>query len=299
MDEGAALLAGLVDRDPPCVGADEVDGVHGAAIHAWQGLGFVGRDPVANPVPTCPHCGFGVPYRLGGRLLCASCRGDVDPRHLVLWPVDRGRLLAWLAGELGLRGGVRQLDARLWQLGTWAGDGDTVECFYLGPGLLSEEAAGRVTAYRRALLLHGPRRPSAADGLPARALSLLAVLRSALPPEVGPLGPLLRDRGAVRLEAHSGALWVGERWLGEVPPGTKEYFLLACLARDLDRFVPYSALKREVLRRSGSMDATDEATFCQGLKSRIKRKWVPAIDRVIALTHKGDGFRLRAYAEIP
>jgi hypothetical protein len=51
-----------------------------------------------------------------------------------------------------------------------------------------------------------------------------------------------------------------------------------------------------VLRRAGSTDTTEEATFCQGLKSRIKKKWVPRIDELIATTNKGDGYRLRGYA---
>jgi hypothetical protein len=54
-----------------------------------------------------------------------------------------------------------------------------------------------------------------------------------------------------------------------------EFAFLACLARELDHFVPYADLKRAVFRDTGSDDQMEEATFCQGLKSRIKKKWVP------------------------
>src|SRR5207244_12946799 len=107
-----------------------------------------------------------------------------------------------------------------------------------------------------------------------------------------------RPAGDVRLDARSGALRVGAAWLGEVPLGSKEFFFLDCLARHLDSFVPYADLKRAVLSQTGSRDATEEATFCQGLKSRIKKKWIPQIDRLIATTNKGEGYRLRAFAEV-
>ena len=73
---------------------------------------------------------------------------------------------------------------------------------------------------------------------------------------------------------------------------------MRCLAADLDHFVPYADLKAAVLRQSGSRDTTDEATFCQGLKSRIKKKWLPKIDVIVATTNKADGYRLRGYAEL-
>ena len=117
-------------------------------------------------------------------------------------------------------------------------------------------------------------------------------------PAIPDLAALLGVRGKVRFDAHSGALWVGVTLLGEVPPGSREFHFLRCLAEQLDHFVPYADLKREVLRRSGSTDGTEEATFCQVLKSRIKRNWVPEIDRLIATTNKGDGYRLRGHAEV-
>jgi hypothetical protein len=67
------------------------------------------------------------------------------------------------------------------------------------------------------------------------------------------------------------------------------------LAADPDQFVSYHDLKRDVLSHSGSTDTTDEATFCQKLKSRIKAKWVPRIDDLLATTNKGDGYRLRGH----
>ena len=105
---------------------------------------------------------------------------------------------------------------------------------------------------------------------------------------------LLRQRGNVRFDARSGALWAGDGWLGEVPIGSKEHAFLDCLANRIDRFVPYADIKAHVLRASGSADTTEEATFCQGLKSRIKKKWIPEIDRLVLTTNKGDGYRLRS-----
>ena len=101
--------------------------------------------------------------------------------------------------------------------------------------------------------------------------------------------------GSIRFAKHSGALWIGDTQAGEVPVGSKEYVFLVCLASHLDHFVPYADLKREVLRRTGSTDETEEATFCQNLKSRIKKKWVPAIDRLVVTTNKADGYRLRGH----
>jgi len=73
--------------------------------------------------------------------------------------------------------------------------------------------------------------------------------------------------------------------------------LLACLAEQIDQFVPYRDLKREVLARTGGGGGAEEATFCQKLKSRIKVEFVPGIDRLIVTSNKGDGYRLRAEGE--
>ena len=79
--------------------------------------------------------------------------------------------------------------------------------------------------------------------------------------------------------------------------GGREYHFLACLASRLDHFVAYADIKRDVIARSGTADTTAEETFCQGLKSRIKKKYVPRIDRVVATTNKADGYRLRGWLE--
>jgi len=57
-------------------------------------------------------------------------------------------------------------------------------------------------------------------------------------------------------------------------------------------------MKRFVLAQAGSADTTEEATFCQALKSRIKKKWIPQIDLLVTTTNKADGYRLRGYAEL-
>jgi hypothetical protein len=143
------------------------------------------------------------------------------------------------------------------------------------------------------LVFHGTERPT--GRWPT--VSLLTVLDTTDGLSVRYVGPLTRAGGAVRFEAHSGALWAGDERLGEVPVGSREYHFLACLAARLDRFVPYSDIKRDVLARSGAMDATEEATFCQGLKSRIKKRYVPRIDLLVATTNKADGYRLRGWME--
>ena len=48
---------------------------------------------------------------------------------------------------------------------------------------------------------------------------------------------------------------------------------------------------REVLGQTGGIYETEEANLCQGLKSRIKKKWVPVIDLLVATTNKGDGYQ--------
>jgi hypothetical protein len=289
------LLRLLDGDDPPAVSAEDLDGPHGSLIRAWQAAGFVAREPGLHPTPSCPHCGEGVPYRLGGRLLCPACRGTVDPRHLHLWPLDREAILRAVASHLGLRGGIRTPDGALWRLGAGEAEGEAVECFFcrVRP---SDPGRRQLAACRRVLVLHGP--DVARDpGQPGRWVPLLGLF--APDGSLAPTTPaaLLRPRGAVRFEGHSGTLWVGDGPVGELPVGSREYHLVACLAEALDHFVPYRDLKREVLRRTGGSGEIDEATFCQKLKSRIKARYAPGIDRLIATTNKGDGFRLRAAVE--
>src|SRR4051812_19603616 len=124
MHDSVRFLVGLLDDEgPPDVSWEDLEGPHGAALRNWQDLGFLDTDPGVNPVPTCPHCDEGVPYLLDGRYLCNDCGSDIDPRHLLLWRLDRQAFFRWLAGKLQFRGGVHQLDESLWQLGTGAAGG--------------------------------------------------------------------------------------------------------------------------------------------------------------------------------
>lgn len=291
------FLFGILDRDDsPAMAWEDWTGPHAHAVRLWQRLGFVGGEPGPHPVPSCPHCGGGAPYKFGDRCLCPACLATVDPRHLLLWPVDLPAFLGWLAGEWGLTGGVRRIDGRLWQLGTRAGNGAAREFFYRRSGDLTATGANRLAAYRRAVVLHGLPEAGTTDGFDGPRLCLLEMLRIGDTLSVRDPNELLRPWGNVRFDAATGALWAGDDWLGEVPHSGKEYHFLRCLAGHLDAFVPYADLKDEVLRATGSRDETDEATFCQKLKSRLKRR-VPGIDRLLATTNKGDGYRLRGQGE--
>jgi hypothetical protein len=299
MPASLEFLLGLLEREGTAlVSHEDFAGKHGTALRLWQEMGFIASEPGTNPVPSCPHCGAGVPYLLLKRYVCNRCASTVDRRHLLLWPLDLGAFLGWLAGKLRLRGGVRKIEDRLWQLGTWDAGGDARECFYRHRGRLSEREQTRLAAYRNVLILYGLTRPPDVECRHGTCISLLELLRMDDVLQVADLRPLLATRGNVRFEAHSGELWVGDALLGEVPVGSKEYFFLRCLAQHLDHFVSYADLKHEVLRHAGSRDTTEEATFCQGLKSRIKKKWVPEIGRLIATTKKADGYRLRGQVEL-
>jgi hypothetical protein len=291
------FLLGILDQDdPPAVTWDDWTGPHADGVRMWQRIGFVGTEPGPHPFPSCPGCGEGVPYRIGDRCVCPACCTPVDPRHLLLWPVDLPAFLGWLAGDWGLTGGVRRIDGRLWQLGTRAGNGTAREFFYRRPGALTAAGVNRFAAYRRAVVLHGLPAAGLGDGFDGPRLCLMELLHMGDNLTARDPDGLLRPRGNVRFDAATGGLWAGDAWLGEVPVMCKEYHLLRCLADHVDAFVPYTDLKAEVLRATGSRDGTDEATFCQKLKSRIKRR-VPAIDRLIATTNKGDGYRLRGWVE--
>ena len=108
------------------------------------------------------------------------------------------------------------------------------------------------------------------------------------------LGTLLRPRGRVRFGGRSGVLWAGDVRLGEVPVGSKEFFFVQVLAENLDAYVAYGDLKREVLRRSGGRDERDEASFCHKQKRRVKQ-CIPAFDALVTTTNKGEGYRLRGF----
>jgi hypothetical protein len=298
MHASLEFTLGLLDRSDPALAAEEdFQGPHGAILRAWQQQRFLSREPEPNRVPSCPHCRAGIPIAVGGPLICSHCMSEVDPRHLYLWRVDLERFLAWLAAALELDGGVRVVDDGLWQLGSLTGERWRYECFFRRGGPLGEQALTRLLAYRSAVLLHCNAEPEPVAGFHGPVVSLLDVLRQdGQTMQVTGLLPLLRSNGTVRFDGASGSLWVGDALAGEVPVGSKEYYLLACLAENLDRYVAYADLKHEVLRRSGSRETTEEATYCQKLKGRIKKKWVPQIDRLIATTNKGDGYRLRAFS---
>ena len=297
MSSNIELLLGLLDHgDAPGVSHEDFLGPHGAALRAWQREGFLRAIPGANPVPGCPHCDEGTPYQIAERFLCNRCRSTIDLGWLQFWPFDRGAFFGWLASALRLRGEVRPIDSMLWQLGTRGSGCDHCEVFYRRWGSLSPREQARLHAYRSALVLFG-QTPLPSDGFRGDALSLLDVLEGTETLQVRDLGEFLHPHGRVRFDPRSGALCLGETWLGEVPVGSKECAFLARLAADLDAFVPYADLKRAVLRQTGSIDATEEATFCQKLKNRIKRSHIPEIDRLLVTTNKGDGYRLRAHGE--
>ncbi len=289
------FIVGQLDgEDPVHVSAEDLDGPYGPALRRWQAWGFLGREPVFNPVAGCPHCGEGIPYRLAGRHLCNRCRSTIGGRHFHLWPLNLEAFLRWLAAALRLRGEPRPVDDRLWHLGTWESRGGAYECFFRRTGRLSGEGRERLSAYRSVIVLYGIRRPEEADTAYATYVSLLSLLRLGQSLSVTSLQNVLRGPGRVRFDARSGVLTAGDLWMGEVPAGSREYYFLRCLAEQIDAFVPYADIKHFVMQNTGGRDSTDEATFCQRLKNRIKEKnWVPTIDRLIVTTNKGDGYRLR------
>jgi hypothetical protein len=295
MRTDVAFLLGVFDeRGPAAVAAQDFDGPHGAALRAWQERGVVQREPVWHTAATCPHCTEGFPYRLGDYMRCSACRSTIDGRHLLLWPLDLAAFLREVAAHLKLRGGVRPVDERLWQLGTGTAEGKPVECFYVRGGRLSETEGQRLRAYRHLVVWFGPSGPPP-EQQPGQWFPLIDLFDADGTLVAADLDSRLRPAGNVRFDVPSGVLWAGDLWLGEVPVGSREYHLLACLAEHLDHFVSYADLQREVLRRTAGADAADEATFCHGLKRRIKGKWVPNIDRLVVTTNKGDGYRLRRY----
>jgi hypothetical protein len=295
------FILGLLDREYPAhVAAEDLTGIHGRALRHWQTLGFLSREPGLHPAPSCPACGEGVPYPLGCRYLCARCRSPVDRRHLLFWRFDLEAFLTWLAARLRLRADVRQVEERLWQLGSLVSGGLAWECFFRRSGRLSDPGRQRLLAYRNALLLEAVSPLPPVDDFRGPRLCLVELLGQARGSLTATdLPRLLHRGGAVRFDPGSGAVWAGDVWLGEVAVGSREYHFLGCLFEHLDRFVAYADLKHCVLRRSGSADTTEEATFCQKLKGRIKAKrWVRAIDRLVVTTNKGDGYRLRGHVAL-
>ena len=188
------------------------------------------------------------------------------------------------------------IDDAFWQLGTGQVADGSVECFCILGKTPTADAARHLGRYVRLLVLHGP----VADpgGKPGRWVPLAELFKEGGSLAAREVDDLMSVRGAVRYDRETGTLRVGGTFAGEVPPGSREAVLLECLAGQLDRYVPYVDLKREVLRRTGGSGGTEEATFCQKLKSRIKEKYVPGIDRLVVTSNKGDGYRLRAEAAL-
>jgi hypothetical protein len=294
---GLEFILGLLDQhDPAYVSHEDMTGAHGPMVRLWQRLGFLGTEPERHPVPSCPYCREGEPVRLGGQLLCRVCGSAVDEGHLFLWRFNLEAFLTWLARALRLEPDVRLVGERLLHLGRLRHAGIIHECFFCRSGPLSDRERTRLLAYHHALVFLPLPGVEPISGFRGPCLSLLELLeqdRQSL--KAADVTQFLREREAVCFDAGSGALWVGGTCLGEVPFGRREYFFLEYLAMHLDRFVPYGDIKHHVLERSGCIDSTEEATFCQNLKSRIKKKWIPKIDRLIATTSKGEGYRLRAF----
>lgn len=299
MSGSLTFFIGLLESGPSAaVSLEDVEGEHGDFLRSCQRLGFVSREPGMHPIPSCPHCGEGVPYRIADRFLCNHCRSGIDSRHLLLWPLDIEVFLRWLAKTLKLRGGVRRIEEQLWQLGTLVSSDSPCECFYCKAGPLSDAARDRLAAYRRAIVLYGLSR-SATEHVAHPSVSLLEVLRLGRNLTILHPSQFLRTDRTIRFDPKAGAIWAGQELLGEVPLHSREHAFLACLAEQQDAFVPYADIKRCVLEMTGSRDETEEATFCQGLKSRIKKKWIPQLDQLIVTTNKGEGYRLRAVIPSP
>lgn len=292
------LLGVLATGDPPGVHCDDLEGEHASVLRHFQGLGVLHREPEWDPRTGCPHCQEGEPVLLQGQWRCRRCLSLVHRDAFLLWRLNLAPLLGWLARAANLQGGVQQIDLQLWQLGSLTDGSGAMECFFLrSGGPPSAQGRRRLSAYRRALLFSPLPEQAGIVDFDGPRLSLLETLHfDGATLSVGPLSPLLHGRGHVRFDEASGALWIGERLLGEVSLGSKEHALLACLWENVNLYVPYRTLKRGVLDRTGSMDTTEEATFCQRLKSRLK-KAIPEIDRVIMTTNKSDGYRLRSTVE--
>jgi hypothetical protein len=218
----------------------------------------------------------------------------LEERVLLAWPVHREAFLCALASHLGLHGEPRHV-GDLWELGVGKADGQVVACFFHESGELSQRAREQLAAFHRVVVITAQSTMDA--NRPGRWVLLTRVLEGDGTFATVGLASLMRDRGPVCFDFQTGALKVGTVTLGEVPLGSREWAFLACLADQLDQFVPYSDLKRTVLSRTGSSGEVDEATFCQKLKSRIKKEYIPGIDTVIATSNKGDGYRLRGEGE--
>ena len=257
-------------------------------------MGFIGREPGMNPCRSCPHCLAGTPYPVHDRFVCSLCRGEVDVSYLLLWRCDLEAFLGWLIYEQWLLSNFERLDDGLWRLGTLEGEAQVTECFFLRGEGLSDLARRRLAAFRSVLIVHGKAERPDVPGFDGRVVSLLDVLGvEGDRITARPLRSLLSRGGAVGFDRRTGSLTAGGDFLGRIPPDTREFYLLAFLADRPGETVPYSDLKRYVCQMAGSQDETDEATFCQKMKSRIKRDHgVEGIDGVVRTDRRGGGYVL-------
>lgn len=295
-----AVLRRLHASDPAYAAREDLAGPHGAAFRLFRDLGFLAAEPVMNPVPSCPHCLEGSPYRIGERFLCPACGSGVDPDELRLWPFRLEQFLAWLAGAWNLRGGVEPIAAELWRLGTLSDRGAATECFYLRGRELPGGARARLLAYRSALVVHGASAAPRIDGFEGETVALIERLDATEERLTDlPLVLVPPRGGIVRLDADSGTLRAGDTVLGYVPPGSREFHFLDRLCRQPGVLVPYAELKHHVARMTGSRDATDEATFCQKLKWRLRTvHGIAAVDRILQTDRRLGGYRLSPEAAL-
>ncbi len=297
MHRSLEFLLGLLDDSCPAHAAwEDLDGPHGRLLRTFQEMGFLDSEPGMNPVPSCPDCFAGTPYLLDDHYVCNRCHTEVDRRFLQLWRFDLGAFLRWVADEQRLQGGVEQIDDGLWRLGTLRAGPTNFECFFQRGQRRSELGRKRLSAFRDVLLLHGSPNPPTIDGLLGRIVALAGLLETE--GEIlttRPLAVLLQPGGAVGFDAKTGDLRAGDVSLGRVPPGLREYHLVAALWDYAGELVPYADLKRYVCAKAGSHDGTDEATFCQKLKSRLKHvHGIREIDRLIETDRLGGGYRMKA-----
>src|SRR5262245_5581192 len=68
MSTSLEFLVGLLEQAAPIqIDWEDFQGVHGDILRSCQEAGVVASDPLVHPVPSCPHCCEGVPYRLAGQ----------------------------------------------------------------------------------------------------------------------------------------------------------------------------------------------------------------------------------------
>lgn len=164
-------------HDPAFVGYEDFCGPHRETLRLWQQLGLLANSPERHPVPSCPHCHRGVPYLLGEHYLCGMCHSPVAEPYLLRWRFDLGAFLHWLARALRLQGTVRQIEERLWQLGSRLHDDFPQECFFRRTGALTSKGQNRLTAYRQVLLLHALPAAQLPEGYAVTCLWLRDLLR--------------------------------------------------------------------------------------------------------------------------